>query len=329
MAFQSYVDPTTGAVSAIDVGSWSQPSSPNPSPFLNDNTPDYSSPQVLGASTTAPADPYAQFGGTAAYNAQVAGINSQKDNIGTSATDAANTYGSTLGSSILDYVNGAKSTQQNIDNESIQNELSKRQGTAGVLGMVGRGINSAGVMLANKNAGSSSAVDELARAYSELGQRQLSDVGSQYALGSDKIGQEQNTLNTSITSGKDKLLNDKNAHINDIVSTARQNLAALDGQIATASLPDRINLQAEQDKIKQNVINQLQQYDQQITNGAASITPESQSDILSKVGQLAAAGTAPDNPFNFTDTAPATIQGNSPSNFSLPIYTAPRNKQLA
>lgn len=260
---------------------------------------------------------------------KIAAAGVQKDNIFNTANEAATTGGNTLHSSILDFLDSVKSGQQNIDNEAVQNELAKRQGTQGVLGMVGRGIQSAGVTLANRNAGDSSATEAFSRAYGDLGRRQLSDVGSQYALGNDKIQQEQGNLADSITSGTRKITDSKNTIVNNIVSDARSQFAALDAQIAQASLPQRIQIEQEKEKVRQSVLGTLQQYDQELSSGVSGVTPMSQDARLAKVNALASAGTAPDNAFSFTSQAPAELQGTGANNFSLPIYTNPRNKQLA
>src|SRR5882672_4329817 len=86
-------------------------------------------------------------------------------------TDYNNLKGTTLGSigsaigqgaqgyhsSILDYLDQRRQQQNQIDSEAIQNELDRQQGGQGILDMVGTGIRSGGVQLANANAGTSSA----------------------------------------------------------------------------------------------------------------------------------------------------------------------------
>ena len=143
-----------------------------------------------------------------------------------------------------------KEGQRGIDSKAVQTELAKKQGTTGVLGMVGRGIKSGGVMLGNKNAASSSGAEAIARAYGDIGRRELSNVGNQYAQGMDQVQQAQVGLDEQRATGVRKYGENKAMVVNNIVSEARNKLAALDGQIAGASLPNRINIEAEKEAIK-------------------------------------------------------------------------------
>lgn len=272
-------------------------------------------------------DPYASYGGTDAYNRLVSGFNEQKSNIYGSADAAAKNAGIGYRGSILDLVESLRRGQNAIDEQGVQNELAKRQGYYGVLGMVGRGLKQGGVLLANKNAGDSSASEGIARAYSDIGRRNLSQVGNQYEQGLRGIGLAQEDLGVQRESGIRHLQDSKTQIINNIVSDARDKLAALDAAMAEANVPDKINIQQEKDKIKAQVVDALQQYDDLLSQKTEAINPTSIEDRRGQAFNLANAGTAPENAFSYTSQVPAQFANSGPFSSELPIFRKPPTKQ--
>lgn len=271
-------------------------------------------------------DPYAQWGGKANYDSMLSGFNSQKNNIITTADEAVNNQGLTLKNNILDFVGGLRTGQRAIENKSINNELAKKQGTASIIDMVGRGIRSGGVTLANRNSGDSSAVKAIADAYGNLGRRNLSSVNNQYEMGNRNIEQDQLALNEQRDAGVRKIGDSKVQVINSIVSEARNQLAALDAAIANASLPQRINIEQEKESIRQRALGALAQYDQLLANETASIKAGTLDARRAEATRLAGLGQASETAFNFTDQAPLELQNGVPVS-GLPIFAVPRNKR--
>lgn len=273
------------------------------------------------ADSTPYVDPYAAWGGQAAYNADIAGYNAQDQNILGSAANAATASGQQYNSSILDFLDSLTQGQNKVNNQAVQNELAKQQATQGILGMVGRGIRSGGVLLANKNASDSSAAQALADAYGQLGRQQMSGVGNQYALGQNAVDQSQQDLELQRAQGLRHLNDTKVSAINSIVNDAAQKLGDLDAQIAGANLPNRIALQQQQDQVRQNALGQLQQYDQALNSGSAGIQASSADDRRASAAGLANAGQAADTAFNYSTQAPATFQGTGPVASDIPLFS--------
>ena len=193
--------------------------------------------------------------------------------------------------------------------------------------MVGRGIRSSGVQLANRNAGNSSAAGALANAYGQLGRGELSKVGSQYEQGVQSGNQAQDVFQTQQASGVRNLVGSKEDEVNRIVNSARQSFAELDAQIANASLPDRIAIEQEKEAIRGQVLGQLQQYDQLLSSETAKIAPTSLEQRRTKAAELARAGTdLGANAFNYSTETPLEFQNTGPFASELPIFTAPRRK---
>ncbi len=289
----------------------------------------YTTPGGLPAepvAPVAPVDPYAQWGGQTAYNNLVSGFNTQKNEIYGSSRDAVNNAGIGYNSSILDLIQSTKNAQNKINSQGAQNELAKRQGTLGVQGMVGRGIKSGGVMLANKNASDSSAAGAIARAYGDLGRRELSNVGNQYAKGNMAIQDAQVDLEGQRATGVRKIGESKQTMINSIVSEARNKLGALDAAMANASLPDRINIEQEKEAIRNEALGALQGFDNTLTNEMAGIKANSVEERRTKALEMANMGQAPESAFQYTDQAPAMMQGTGPMASNLPIFTFKRGR---
>lgn len=284
--------------------------------------------QTLGDSTTQssapPPDPYAQWGGQDAYNSLVSGFNTQKSNIGTTAGESATNQGIGLKGNILDFIDSLRTGQSRLDTQGVNNEMALSQGRQGIQGMVGRGIRSGGVLLANKNAADSSAAGAIARAYGDIGRRQLSSVGNQYELQNRNIQQGQVDLETQRNAGVRRLGDAKTMTINNLVLEARNKFAALDAAIAEASLPDRINIEQEKEAVRQDVLSKLAFLDQELSN-QSNVQPTSLEARRSESTRLAGLGQAPADSFNFTDQFPAQFQGGGlPS--ELPLFSIPRKR---
>jgi hypothetical protein len=289
-------------------------------PKVNTGQKNYSTPVYHAP----PPDPYAAWGGKANFDKLVNNFNIQKTNIYGSANDAADNAGIGIHGSILDFIDSLRGAQGKVDESAVQNELARRQGATGVMGMVGRGINSAAVTLNNDNAGDSSAGDAVARAYGDIGRRQMSTIGNQYAQGQRAVDMQQADVDTQRASGIRHINDSKTQVVNSIVSDARNSLAALDAAMANASLPDRINIENEKNNVKTQVMSKLAQYDAELTNGANGIAATSPDARKSTAYSLAQAGVAPENAFDYTAEQPADLKQTGPFASDLPIFTFKR-----
>jgi hypothetical protein len=286
--------------------------------------------QVLGANTVSrvAADPYAKYGGLGEYQKLQSGFANQKNNIFGSALDAARASGGELRGSILDFVDSLRSGQQQIDQAGVNNELARRQGQQGVMGMVGRGIQSGGIQLANKNAVDSSAAEGIARAYGDIGRRQLSSVGQQYELGNRDVESQQANLDQQRNSFVDRKYGEsKDRVVNNIVEQARNSLAALDASMLSASLPDRIAIEQEKNNIRNQVVGELAQYDQFLRDQVGSVHGMDQGARRAEAARLATAGVAPEESFDYTDEVPMEFQETGPFASELPIFTYRSRRQ--
>ena len=286
-------------------------------------------PGQAGGSGPATSDPYSQWGGTAAYNNLVNGFNTQKGNIFSSANSAADNLAPGYAQSVTDTLHNLTVGQQAIDRKAVQNESSKIAGTRGVLGMVGRGIQSGGVALANRNAGNSSAAGAIAQAYGQLGQRQLSSIGNQYAQNADDIAVDQGNQDWNVQQAPNKFHLGLMDNVNSIVNDARNQLASLDSQIAQANLPQRIAIEQEKENIKNQVLGKLQQYDSQLQTGAGGIKASSFDERRTKANEQLSAGQADPNLFSYSTEAPAQFQGTGPTASNLPLFTLNRRRATA
>lgn len=283
--------------------------------------------QTLGAQTTAP-DPYSQWGGQGAYNDLMSSFNKSLGVVRDTAGSAGDTSAHALQRSILDYVSGLNDAQQGRNQQTIQNYLAKQTGTKGVADMVGQGIRSGGVMLSNKNAADSSAAQGIANAYGQLGRGQLGQIGNQFANAQGQVDLSQATDTRHLHEKEAQLPSSISDTVNGIVTSAQQQLAAIDSQMANLSLPDRVNMETEKQRIKNEVMGKLQGFDKMLsTQGNAALTPIGQNDALQQAAQQFQAGAAPTNAFNFDQLPAAQFQNTGPFASGLPIFTFPGAKK--
>ena len=247
-----------------------------------------------------------------------------------SSNDAARNWSTGYNSSIQDYLDSTRVGQQGIDLAGAKNIQARNQGQAGILGMVGRGIKSSGMMLGNRGAGSSSAVQGLANAYGQLGKQQMSNVGNQYAMGEKDVQQQQAVFDTSRKSSLRKLSEGKSTFINSVLADARQKLSQLNAEYAGASLPDRIAIDQKIAELQGQVSGVFQQYDQDLQRENAQIKASGYDQRQVQANSMRDAGKELGaDAFNFTDQAPMEFQGQqNPAGSNLPIWTRPRTKRV-
>jgi hypothetical protein len=265
------------------------------------------------------ADPYAKWGGRAgldqARNALIEGLNNSANQ-----SAASWRYGAE------DTLNALSQNQNNINRMGAQNELARTQGRQGILGMVGRNLRSSGVMLANKNASDSSAAGALANAYGDIGHRELNKVGNQYAMQNEEIGRLQENQNRELTTKTNRLREDKNFQVNDIVNKARTAIGALNADMANASIPDRIAMEQEINRIKNGMLDSLQKLDSDLASAPSNIRADSADARRAEAQRMAQEGTSAANPFEFNQDINTQFQG-GPFAGNMPLYTFPRNRQ--
>lgn len=271
---------------------------------------------------------YDQWGGRTNYDNLINNFNTQKDNSINSVYAAGDAFGTQYGRNITDWLENLGMGQRKIDAKAANNDLAKLQGVQGVQGMVGRGIRSSQTMLGNKNAGDSSAAGAIANAYGQQGRRQLANIGNQYEQGNQEIKLDQEGFDITANQGMRGLLGSKEDKINELTNSAQQQLAALDAQIAGQSLPNRIAIEQEKNTVKQNLIQKLQAFDNQLTQGRQGVQATTADQRREEAQRLAGLGTdLGAGAFDFTTEMPGQFQGVGPAGGALPLFTLGRNRK--
>ena len=281
-------------------------------------------PKTTTRTSTVSYDPYAaQRAAEAQAKAQAdqrardsfnAGTNAYRDSVNSRATNEGLNYKN----SVIDWATGVSNQQSGIDNKAVNAEMAKSQGYKGIMSMVGQGIKSGGVMLANKNAGNSSGAEAIANAYSQLGQRQAAGVNNQYGQAQNQIGLEQSQLEASKAAQLGKFRDYKVQISNSIVDDARSKIGALNEAAANASIADRLDIAAEIENVKNTANAQLQQYDAELGRAKGASSADARR---AEAQRLANLGTAPDQAFNYSTEAPAQFQNSGPWASELPLWT--------
>lgn len=320
-----YWDPNTQKVEIYDaeLGAWG---SPFGTTNVSSGTP--ATPATLATQNTTPTYTSKQL-------ATRERANTGKTNVRTTASSSADTFKADQRNSILDYLSELEMGQKTIDNKRIDAQIGKTRGTRGILDMVGRGIRSGGSMLANRNAGDSSAVGAIARAYGDLGSREQSNVNNQFEMTNRGIGLEQETYNRNKESGIRTIGTAKDNTVRDIVGTASKSLELLNEALIDASLPDRIAIEQEKESIRQQTLAQLQELDTLLTEGGnfngrefmgtSEINPMGQDALMGEANKLDQAGTVRGNNFQYQTEAPMQFRGAQMS--QLPLYSTTKSKK--
>lgn len=271
-------------------------------------------------------------GGAAAAAAQkqanlLSGFMGQKDNTINTANEAITNSANTTRSSVLDFIGGYKQGQDKINLAGTKNELAKKQGMAGVQGMVGRGIRSGGVTLANKNASDSSAAGAIARAYADIGGREMRGIGQQYESNNQDIALEQQGLYGQADTFGRKLEENKTSIVNNIVSQVRNSLAELDARMTQEDLPGRIAIEQEKEAVRSRALSSLSEFDAMLRNERAKYNPTSVDERRRQAAEMENAGTSLGaDAFSYSESTPAQFQGTGPFASELPIFTRPRTR---
>jgi hypothetical protein len=248
------------------------------------------------------------------------GANAYRDSVNSRATSEGLGYKN----NILDFVNSTNTQQQNLDSKAVNAEMAKTQGYKGIAQMVGQGIRSGGVMLAGKNAGSSSGAEAIANAYSQLGQEQASGVNNQYGQAQNQIGLEQSQLEASKALQLGKFNDHKTMVANSIIDDARGKIAALNEAAANASITDRLDIAAEIENVRNTANSQLQQYDALINNARGASSSDARRQEAQK---LATSGVGPTNEFKYSTETPTQFQNSGPWASEMPLWTYNKPRQ--
>ena len=259
--------------------------------------------------------------------AQIQGFNDQKAGIYGSARDQANIGGGKLNSSILDLVDSLTTAQQGVDKRAVSAYQGKTLGAQNILDMVSRGIRDSGMMLGNRNAGSSSGAQALARLYGESGRRQLGSVNNQFANEMDEVQTDQQNLEMQRASGIRKIRESREETVNNIVTEARDALGRLSAAMVDADMPTRLAIDQEREAIKAEVMGMLSGYDSLAQEKANSIKASTDQQRRARAQKLASAGAVPGTTFDYSTDVPGLVSETGPSAGELPLFTYNRNNE--
>jgi hypothetical protein len=246
-------------------------------------------------------------------------VEQAKGNAYTGANENIDTFSRNQSNSILDWIESMGQQQEGVNTQRANAQLGFNNAGRSILDMIGRGMRSASTMLSNRNAGSSSAGEAIARAYGDLGQSKMSDAGNQFAMANANIDTTQNALNTARDSGKRKFALDQQNTVDSILSDFRNSMASLNDTLIGASLPDRINIEAEKENIRNQILAKLSGLTNQVNQVDQRTTPFSKEQIIQKAGDLQRAGTNTGMQFNVGDMT-SQLQG-GPQLSQIPLYS--------
>lgn len=256
-----------------------------------------------------PPDPYARWGGYAGYQAAENNYNQTKNLTYGSIEDAIDDTVLGTKSSILDFITSYGQEQKAINKRAVRNELTREQKRWGILDMVGQGLRNGQVMLNNANASSSSAGEQIARAYGRMGQKQMTQANLDYNLGAEDIADAQEALGINLETFRRKYGEDKTMAANKIVQNAVGSLSSLDQLALTGGVGGRINVEAEKVRIRNQALAELGALDTVFNEGVAKVKPADRATNRKEAHQLLGGGYVPENQLGFDTTLPIYTLG--------------------
>lgn len=301
---------------------------PTPTTQSTGNMTTWGSGTRTATTTPAYVDPYARWGGRAAYDSEINKFNTQKAGILDSAGAAGSAGASAMREGIYDFSQNYARAMGGINDKAVTADLAKMTGGRDILGMVGRGIKSSGTMLANKNASNSSAGAAIAEAYGDIGQREMNKVGNAYAEDQREIVSAQDQLALDAAAYQAKIGRQKEDTLAKIVNESKVQLAALDAAMAGASMPQRIQIAQEMEAVKQRATGELSKYDSLLQQELGKSKRISSQDQQAQAAERSTAGyDLGEGAYDYSTQAPVQFQNTGPYSSNLPLFTFPRNSR--
>jgi hypothetical protein len=217
------------------------------------------------------------------------------------------------------FLNNLRSEQTGINQGYENSALNRLSSIHDLLDNIRQGIQSFGIYLSNRNAGSSGASEAAAKAYAKEGEKGNAQIQGEYALDVRGLKTKQENLDrTSSESGRQlhSIISDNVTRISNDTKMKLEQLNA-DAQYAGLNPIDVASLRQE---IIADGQSKLQGLDSWLTSQMGSITPESQDAAEKAAYGLYTAGTPAPGSYNFSVATPQWSGAPIAPVSSLPIY---------
>ncbi len=295
---------------------------------------------VLGATTQgadnggggggggAPADPYARWGGQAAFNSQRGAFVNRGGDYRNEAASSLRDKGNTYEQSTRDWLNSVEDTQGGLNRRSSSNALNLRTSMSNIIRGIQDGIKSGNVMLAGMNALSSGAADAIARAYAKVGNRQTGEARGQAAQEDEGIALEQANLGRSIADKSKDLDTYRDTETGRVRTDFSTKLRGVQDQASSGGYGSVVDMNIV-DQVLNEAIGRMAQIDQQRQQRLGGIKAWSPEQIMEEAIRMEQAGQA-GNAFSVDGADVNYAGGGTPTNgapvSNLPIYLKNRDQ---
>lgn len=322
-------DPNTGRIysQAGESGNanaffWERYNNSGPGAIGNDsaaNPPQYDTVGTYGNVNSGPSE--AELAKIAAQNAARDKVAQGQKATFESANDAASAWNKKQTQAAKDFGVQYGLDMDALNSQYTQAEAGKMSAYSGIMDMINRGIKSGNTMLAGRNASRSSAADAIARAYSELGNREASGVEQDYQLDMESLGRQYNALTAGKKSFEEGIQTETDLEIGKIVQDARDALYKLNEIYADADISDRLQVDQLKEQVRQEArakVGELQKFAQTQTAGIDRNSETQRMQSAREFRQAGGLGKA----YDYRAEAPvATNSGGGVGRGNLPIYS--------
>lgn len=284
-----------------------------------------------GGNTTqrqAPVDPYARWGGQAAFNALQEGINSTQQGYKKGAQTSLRDVGNEYDQKTRNFLNTIEAGQGEINRGGAQNQLNLRQSMQNIIRGIQQGVRSGGVALAGVNAMDSGAADAMGRAYAKVGNQQTGEARGEAAGVFEELQRSQGALNRQKDEGisdidtwgdteTDRVKSDLSTKLSLLQADAQsKGLGGVDMKMVDAVVGEAVGRLAQIDQTRQQRLGGIKQW-----------TPEQIMQEAIRMEQQGAVGNA------FSVTGPEVNYNGNGGGLKgapmgqLPIYVRNRDEQ--
>lgn len=261
---------------------------------------------VQGATTTTPndgggggggtrqvvqADPYAQWGGKANYDAQRGQYGVTAGGYRQGAQTALGDVGNEYDTKTRNFLNTIEDSQGEINRGGAQNQLNLRQSMANIIRGIQTGIRSGGVALAGMNASDSGASEALSRAYAKVGNTQTGEARGQAADEFSELQRSQGQLDRTRDEGIGDLDTWADTETNRVKSDLSSKLQVLDAEAKAKGFNGAVDT-GMVDAVVGEAIGRLAQIDQRRQQRMGGIKQWSPDQIIQEAIRMEQQGVA-------------------------------------
>lgn len=274
-------------------------------------------------------NPYARWGGQAAFNNMINNFGSMQGDYRTSAATKATDIGNEYDTKSRGFLREIEEGQGNINRGFANNALNLRTTMADIIRGIQQGVKSAGTAVANMGGMEGSVEGDIARGYSQIGNQQAGQARGAAGMAEEQLMRDQGALNQR----RDDTMRDMDTWKTTELDRIRNDFGTNLNQLDREAMDKDVNWRADRslvDSVLNEALSRVAQIDQaksQRMSGVKQWTPEQIFQEAVRLQEMGQAGRA----FEYRDpgmgVGQGAVTGGAPID-NLPIFVRNREDNL-